>query len=305
MSIAQILIWIKKKAPRAWFERFTSYLLTLGFITSIADASLFILHQSSLTVYLLLYVDDIIIIGNDSSAITTIIFQLSIAFELKDLGPLWYFLGLQIDCTTGGFFVHQRKYLIDLLTKFHMLDSKATPTPIVVTPVLTPSDDDVVPNPTTYRSLVGALQYATFTRPDIRFAVNRVCQFMHKPTSTHFVAAKRILRFLKGTLDKGVLFQSSPLTLTAFTDVDWAGDPSDRKSTSGITVFLGHNLITWVLKKQHIVSRSSTEAEYRSLATGAAELAWLRQDLCDLGLYLASASVIWCESSFSWPHQTY
>uniref|UniRef100_A0A2N9HPC2 Reverse transcriptase Ty1/copia-type domain-containing protein n=1 Tax=Fagus sylvatica TaxID=28930 RepID=A0A2N9HPC2_FAGSY len=101
-----------------------------------------------------------------------------------------------------------------------MLDSKAAPTPIVVTPALTPSDDDVVPDPTTYRSLVGALQYATFTKPDITFAVNRICQFMHKPTSTHFVAAKRILRFLKGTLDKGVLFQPSPLTLTAFTDAD-------------------------------------------------------------------------------------
>jgi hypothetical protein len=137
-----------KQAPSAWFERFTSHLLTLGFIASVANASLFILRRGSLTVYLLLYVDDIIITGNDSSTITTIISQLSTAFELKDLGPLRYFLGLQIDYTKGGFFVHQRKYLTDLLTKFHMIDSKAAPTPIVLTPALTPSDDDVLPDPT-------------------------------------------------------------------------------------------------------------------------------------------------------------
>jgi hypothetical protein len=98
-----------KQAPRAWFERFTSHLLTLGFIASVANASLFILRRSSLTVYLLLYVDDIIITGNDSFTITTIISQLSTTFELKDLGPLRYFLGLQIDYTKSGFFVHQRK----------------------------------------------------------------------------------------------------------------------------------------------------------------------------------------------------
>uniref|UniRef100_A0A2N9ID50 non-specific serine/threonine protein kinase n=1 Tax=Fagus sylvatica TaxID=28930 RepID=A0A2N9ID50_FAGSY len=284
-------------APSAWFERFTSHLLTLGFIASVANASLFILRRGSLTVYLLLYVDDIIITGNDSSVITSIISQLSTAFELKDLGPLRYFLGLQIDYTKSDLFVHQCKYLTDLLTKFHMIDSKAAPTPIVLTPALTPSDDDVLPDPTLYRSLIGALQYATFTRPDITFAVNHVCQFMHKPTSTHFVATKRILRFLKGTLDKGILFQPGPLTLTAFTNADWASDPSDRRSTSGITVFLRHNPITWVSKKQHTVSRSSTEAEYRSLAAGAAELAWLHQVLCDLGLYLASAPVIWCDNT--------
>ena len=111
------------------------------------------------------------------------------------------------------------------------------------------------------------------------------------------MAAKRILWFLKGTLDKGILFQPDPLTLTAFTDANWASDPSDRRSTSGITVFLGHNPITWVSRKQHTVSRSSTEAEYRSLAVGAAELAWLRQVLCDLCLFLASAPVIWCDNT--------
>uniref|UniRef100_A0A2N9F5L7 Reverse transcriptase Ty1/copia-type domain-containing protein n=1 Tax=Fagus sylvatica TaxID=28930 RepID=A0A2N9F5L7_FAGSY len=286
-----------KQAPRAWFERFTSHLLTLGFTASVADASLFVLKQDSVIVYLLLYVDDIIITGSDSTVVSNIISQLSTTFEVKDLGPLRYFLGLQIDYKKAGFFVHQSKYITDLLTKFKMSDCKLASTPIATAPVLSTSASDSLADPTPYRSLVGALQYATFTRPDITFAVNRVCQFMHNPSSAHFVAAKRILRYLKGSLDKGVLFQPGPLTLTAFTDADWAGDPVDRRSTSGITVFLGNNPITWLSKKQHTVSRSSTEAEYRSLATGAAELAWLRQVICDLGLYLASAPIMWCDNT--------
>jgi hypothetical protein len=286
-----------KQAPRAWFERFTSHLLTLGFTASLADASLFVLHTGSTTVYLLLYVDDIIITGNNSTAISDIISQLSIAFELKDLGPLRYFLGLQIDYKKVGLFVHQHKYITDLLHKFQMTDCKAAPTPIATTPPLSTDSNDALCDPTPFRSLVGAFQYATFTRPDITFAVNRVYQFMHKPSIVHFVATKRILRYLKGTLHKGVLFQPGPLALTAFTDADCAGDPSDRRSTSGVVVFLGHNLITWLAKKQHTVSRSSTESEYRSLATGAAELAWLRQVLCDLKLYLPSAPLIWCDNT--------
>jgi hypothetical protein len=286
-----------KQAPCAWFERFMSHLLTLGFKASVADTSLFILSHGSITVYLLLYVDDIIITGNSSTAVSNIISQLSTAFELKDLGPLRYFLGLQIDYKKGGFFVHQRKYLTDLLHKFTMTDCKAASTPIATTPILTSTTTDLLSDPTPYQSLVGALQYATFTRPDITFAVNRVCQFMHKPSPAHFVAAKRILRYLKGTLDRGILFQPGPIALTAFTDADWVGDPCDRRSTSGIIVFLGNNPITWLAKKQHTVSRSSTEAEYRSLASGAAELAWIRQVLCDLGLFLPSAPLIWCDNT--------
>jgi|UniRef100_A0A2N9GHW7 hypothetical protein len=120
---------------------------------------------------------------------------------------------------------------------------------------------------------------------------------MHKPSPAHLVAAKRILRYLKGTLDRGILFQPGPFALTAFTDADWAGDPCDRRSTSGIIVFLGNNPITWLAKKQHTVSRSSTEAEYCSLASGAAELSWIRQVLCDLGLFLPSAPLIWCDNT--------
>ena len=240
--------------------------------------------------------DDIFITGNNSTAILGIISQLSIAFELEDLGPLQYFLGLQIDYKKVGLFVHQHKYITDLLNKFHMTECKVATTPIATTPTLSTTNDDLLSDPTPYRNLVGALQYATFTHPDIAFAVNSVCQFMHKPSTVHFVAGKRILRYLKGTLEKWVLFQLGPLALIAFTDAN-CGDTSDRRSTSGVVVFLGNNPITQLSKKQHTVSQSSIEAEYRSLATGAAELAWLRQVLCDLKLYLPSAPLIWGDNT--------
>jgi hypothetical protein len=186
-----------KQAPRAWFERFTSHLLTIGFTTSTADPSLFVFRQGSTLLYLLLYVDDIILTGNSTAAVTSLITQLAATFELKDLGPLRYFLGLQIEYGPDCLFVHQRKYITDLLSKFNMPTCKAASTPFSISHKLQPSSKAILSDPTPYRSLVGALQYATFTRPDITYAVNQVCQYMHKPTATHFAAAKRILRYLQ------------------------------------------------------------------------------------------------------------
>ena len=181
-----------------------------------------------------------------------------------------------------------------------MTSYKAASTLFPISHKLQASSEDLLSDPTPYRSLVGALQYATFTRLDITYVVNQVCQYMHQPTAptaTHLAAAKRILRYLQGTLHLGIHFQSGSPALIAFTDSDWVGDPYDMRSTTGITVFLGNNPITWVSKKQHIVSRSSTEAEYQALATRAAELAWLRQVLCDLGIFLSSALAIWCDNT--------
>uniref|UniRef100_A0A2N9ECM1 BHLH domain-containing protein n=1 Tax=Fagus sylvatica TaxID=28930 RepID=A0A2N9ECM1_FAGSY len=162
-----------------------------------ADPSLFVFRQGSTLLYLLLYVDDIILTGNSTAAITSSITQLAVTFELKDLGPLRYFLGLQIEYGTDCLLVHQRKYITDLLSKFNMHTCKAASTLFSISHKLQPSSEALLPDPTPYRSLVGALQYATFTRPDITYAVNQVCQYMHKPTATHFAAAKRILRYLQ------------------------------------------------------------------------------------------------------------
>jgi hypothetical protein len=138
-------------------------------------------------------------------------------------------------------------------------------------------------DPHIYRSTIGALQYATVTRPDLTFAVNKASQFMSEPTDEHWQMVKRILRYIKGTLSHGLTFQScSHLALHAYSDADWAGCPDDRRSTTGFAVYLGSNLISWSSKKQPTVSRSSTEAEYKSLAVTAAELTWISSLLKEL-----------------------
>jgi hypothetical protein len=130
-------------------------------------------------------------------------------------------------------------------------------------------DDDA----TTYHSVVGGLQYLTLTRPDLSFAVNRVCQFLHSPTEGHWSAVKRILRFVHGTLDHGLLLQPSlSQSVSIYTDADWAGDIEDRRSTGGYALFHGVNLITWSAHKQPTVSRSSTESEYKAVANATAKL---------------------------------
>jgi histone deacetylase 1/2 len=148
-----------------------------------------------------------------------------------------------------------------------------------------------------YRSLVGGLQYLTLTRPDLSFVVNKVCQFLSQPTTVHYEAVKRILRYVKGTLSTGLQFQPTTSTmLDVYTDADWAGCPDDRRSTGGFAVFLGGNLVSWSSRKQPTVSRSSTEAEYKALANGTAEVVWIQSVLTELGVRQSRPPVLWCDN---------
>ncbi|XP_018505520.2 uncharacterized mitochondrial protein AtMg00810-like [Pyrus x bretschneideri] len=285
-----------KQAPRAWNERFTNFLPSLGFQVSQADPSLFIQQSSKGTVLLFLYVDDVILTGSSTQLINQVITALIAEFEMKDLGLLHYFLGLQISYTSEGLFVSQTKYINELVDKVDLQDSKPCATPCLPYHRLLKDDGKSYHSPDQYRSVVGALQYLTFTRPNIAFSVNQACQFMHNPMISHVLAVKRILRYLKGTSTYGIHFKSGPLHLQSYSDADWAGDPNDRRLTSGFVVFLGSNPISWASKKQHTVSRSSTEAEYRALAITAAELAWIRQLLCDMHIPLHSSPLIYCDN---------
>jgi len=126
--------------------------------------------------------------------------------------------------------------------------------------------------------------------------VNQLCQHLQAPTSAHWTTAKRVLRYLKHTLDHGLFYKPGSFGINAYCDSDWAGDPDDRRSTCGYGVFVGHNLISWSAKKQPVVSKSSTEAEYRCLALVTAEVYWLRMLLRELQVSLASAPVVWCDN---------
>ncbi|XP_019227754.1 PREDICTED: uncharacterized protein LOC109209041 [Nicotiana attenuata] len=152
-------------------------------------------------------------------------------------------------------------------------------------------------DPSAYRSIVGSLQYLTFTRPDITHAVNLASQFMQNPNSMHLQAVKRILRYVKGTIDHGLkVISQSSFRLYAFSDADWAGCTITRRSTTGYSIHLGANCVSWSLRKQNTVARSSAEAEYRALAATAAELTWISYILQDIGMYIKTAPVLFCDN---------
>lgn len=285
-----------KQAPRAWFHYFTSHLLTHGFVASQADPSLFVRNVHGSITYLLLYVDDIILTGNDPTYVDSLVAKLKTVFDMTDLGVLTYFLGLEVQSKTTGLLVTQSKYASDVLHKFGMAFSKPCTTPCSSGSLDVDSPLCSVKDAKAYRSMVGALHYLTFTRPNISYAVSRVSQYMHSPTQGQLAVVKRVFRYIRGTLTAGLLFQKGSLTLTAFSDSDWAGSQIDCCSTTGFVIFLGNNPVSWLSKKQSTVSRSSTEAEYRALAAATAELCWLRQILKDLFVFLPRAPLFLCDN---------
>lgn len=235
-------------------------------------------------IYFLVYVDDLLITGTSSSLISRLIKAVANRFSIKDFGASNSFLGVEAISTPHGLFLTQHKYIRDLLERTHMEGAKEVQTPLETTGALRLFDGFPPANATAYRQMIGALQYLSITRPDIAFAVNKLAQFMHRPTQTHLAAAKRLLRYLKGTLYHGwSLSHSSTPFLHAYSDADWAGNADDRTSTSAFVIFLGGNPISWSSRKQRSVARSSTEAEYRAVATTAAELAWVYSLLIELG----------------------
>ena len=195
-----------KQAPRAWFAKFSSTVSRLGYSLSFYDSTLFLCRTGKGIILLLLYVDDMIITGDDLSEIQELKDFLSQNFEMKDLGHLSYFLGLKITSSDDGFYLTQAKYTSDLLSRAGLTDHKIVDTPIELNARLTSSSRELLPDPTLYQQLVGSLVYLTVTRPNILYAVQQVSQFMSVPRSTHYVAILRILQYLKGTLFHGLHF---------------------------------------------------------------------------------------------------
>ncbi len=287
-----------KQSPRAWFERFGKAVKGHGYTQSQADDSMFYKHSKEGKVaVLIVYVDDIVLTGNDHTELTRIKKLLAKDFEVKDLGILKYFLGMEFARSKEGLVVSQRKYVLDLLEETGLLGCKPAETPMESNLKLQPKSSGKHVDKERYQRLVGKLIYLSHTRPDIAFAVSVVSQLMHSPGAEHFDAVNRILRYLKGTPGRGLLFRKNDnFQVEVYTDADWAGSVTDRRSTSGYCTFVGGNLVTWRSKKQSVVARSSAEAEFRAVALGICEILWIKKLLEELKMEIQLPMKVYCDN---------
>lgn len=299
-----------KQSPRAWYHKLSCTLEAKGFKRSEADHTLFTVQSPRGIVVVLVYVDDLIISGNDKEGILETKTYLKTVFDIKDLGELKYFLGIEVCRSSEGLFLSQRKYTLDLLNETGKIGAKPAKTPLAdgykvkrkgekKGKELKEEDplDKPYADPLQYRRLVGKLIYLTLTRPDLCFAVNQVSQYMQNPTVYHWNMVERILRYLKGSPGQGIwMGKNENAEIVGYCDADYAGDTNDRKSTTGYCTFIGGNLVTWKSKKQKVVSCSSAESEYRAMRKLTEELIWLKALLRDLGIETTRPITMHCDN---------
>ena len=286
-----------KQASRQWNQELSKFLISLGYVQSKHDYSLFVKAKGESYTMALVYVDDILLTGNCPQEITDTKSALDKKFTIKDLGLARYFLGIELFRTDNGTHLHQRKYVLDLLKDAGLTAAKPTSFPLPQNLKLSLDKGSPIPDPESYRRLVGRLLYLSMTRPDISYSVQHLSQFVSSPKEPHMQAALHLLRYLKGTISKGLFYPvQSNLKVAGFSDADWASCLMTRKSLTGYCIFLGHSLISWKTKKQPTVSRSSTEAEYRSMATTTCELVWLTYLLKDLHVQVKVPITLFCDN---------
>ncbi|KAG7588044.1 GAG-pre-integrase domain [Arabidopsis suecica] len=288
-----------KQSPRAWYHKLSRTLKDHGFKKSESDHTLFTLQSSQGIVVVLIYVDDLIISGDNKEGINSTKSFLKSTFDIKDLGELKYFLGIEVCRSPEGLFLSQRKYTLDLLNETGSMDAKPAKTPLEDGYKVDRKGekDEKFQDAPLYRKLVGKLIYLTNTRPDICFAVNQVSQHMQTPTVYHWSMVERILRYLKGSSGQGIwMGKNSNTEIVGYCDADYAGDRMDRRSTTGYCTFIGGNLVTWKTKKQKVVSCSSAESEYRAMKQLTNELTWLKALLKDLSIEQDTPITMHCDN---------
>ncbi|RKK64725.1 Retrovirus-related Pol polyprotein from transposon TNT 1-94 [Fusarium oxysporum] len=272
-----------KQSPRIWYQTLSSFLDTLGFKPLNADVGVFIRG----TTYIAVYVDDLLIAGPDKEEIRQIKASLNKKFEMTDLGPCQYYLGMSIwrERRNKAIFLSQRAYVEKVLREFDMSESKPVATPLN-TSRFQPVPDEYNASEATklwYARAIGSLMYAMLgTRPDIAFAVSLCSRYLVNPTNEHVQAVKRIMRYLRGTINLGLAFSGPLRPLVGYTDSDWAGDHDTRRSTAGYVFNVGTGAISWNSKRQPTVALSSCEAEYMGQTQCAKEAIWLRGLLREL-----------------------
>ncbi|CAJ2665920.1 unnamed protein product [Trifolium pratense] len=282
-----------KQASRQWNTKLTDTLISSGYIQSKSDYSLFTKQSHAGFTVILVYVDDLVLGGTDMDEITTLKTLLNDKFSIKNLGVLKYFLEFEVDRTSKGISLCQRKYTLDLLNDAGLLGAKPCTTPMQPHLQLHNTSGTLLSDPTAYRRLIGRLLYLTHSRPEISYAVSKLSQFLSAPTNEHMLAGLHVLKYLKNSPGKGLFFSSSSsLSIKGFCDSDWASCPDTRRSTTGYCFFIGSSLISWKSKKQNVVSRSSS----RALAQATCEGQWLLYLLKDFHISHDSPIVIYCDN---------
>ncbi|CAM8994349.1 unnamed protein product [Rhodiola kirilowii] len=286
-----------KQAPRAWYERLSKYLLAHGYERGKVDKTLFLLRTNKHLLIVQVYVDDIIFGSTSDELVKSFTKLMESEFEMSMVGELTFFLGIQVRQLENGTEISQQKYLSEVVKKYGLGDSKHVNTPSSPNESLTKDNTSPRTDATRYRGMIGSLLYLTASRPDIMFSVCQCARFQADPRESHVKAVKRILRYLKGT-EKLVLWypRVKSLRLEGFTDADFAGDKTDRKSTSGMAQFLGSCLVSWGSKKQNSVALSTAEAEYIAAAACCAQVLWLRNQLSDFNLHFDQVP-IFCDNT--------
>ncbi|XP_057443809.1 uncharacterized mitochondrial protein AtMg00810-like [Lotus japonicus] len=279
-----------KQAPRAWNKKIDAFFVEHSFKKCSVEYGLYVKHCEGKNLLLVcLYVDDLLITGDSIHDIDKLKVLLKSEFEMTDLGKVAYFLGMQFHYTDKGVLLHQGKYVREVLGRFKMSDCNPSRTPAEVIQKFDSTVEERV-DATEYKQLVGSLRYLCNSRPDICYAVGVLSRFMSEPQKSHLLAAKRVLRYVKGTSDLGIWFPmyggQGNVDLYGFSDSDWCGDKLDRRSTTGYLFMFQGAPISWVSKKQPVVALSSCEAEYIAGCYAACQAAWLSALLTELGVQL-------------------
>lgn len=289
-----------KQAPRAWFSRIKAHFIKEGFQGCDYEQTLFTKRSKEGKIIIVsVYVDDLIFTGHDENLMLEFKASMMREFDMSDLGCMSYFLGIEVLQKKEGIFICQRRYAEEVLRRFGMLESNYVNNPTVPGMQINSDAEGEPVDETYYKQIVGSLMYLTSTRPDLMYATSLLSRYMAKPTELHLQVAKRVLRYLKGTMNMRIFYKmsSQDKELKAYTDNDYAGDAEDRKSTSGYTFLLSSGAVAWSSKKQPIVTLSTTEAEFVAVTVCACQAVWMKRIPMVLGHEERDCISINCDNS--------
>ncbi|GJR19628.1 retrovirus-related pol polyprotein from transposon TNT 1-94 [Tanacetum coccineum] len=273
-----------KQAPRAWYDMLSSFLISQDFSKGSVDPTLFIRGDGKELLLVQIYVDDIIFAASTPELCDLFSKIMCSKFKMSMMGKISFFLGLQISQSPRGIFINQSKYALESLKKYGFDSCDLVDTLMVEKSKLDEDKEGKAVDPSHYRGMIGTLLYLTASRPDLQFAICMCARYQARPTEKHLNAVKRIFRYLKGTVHRGLWYpKDSSIALTTFADADHAGCQDTRRSTSGSMQLLGDRLVSWSSKRQKSAVISSTEAEYIALSGCCAQILWMRSQLTDYG----------------------